>query len=115
VTRSGAIIVHSFIHMEPVTDCIDLYMQETILRLQVESVPRHLCVKRMEHSKYSSTHSRYVYWMGLNSQLHPPHAVPNIIPVGQEARWVTLSGWRNPKLMPILGIDPSNVNKIAKT
>jgi hypothetical protein len=89
VTRAVAIIVHSFIHMEAVTDSIDLYLQETILRLQVESVPRPLCVKRMEQSKYSSTHSRYVYWMGLNGQLHPPHAVLNIIPVGQEARWVT--------------------------
>ena len=92
MTRAGALIVPSFIHIEPIAGSIDLYPQETMFkttgRYMVEPVPRHLCVKRMEQSKYSSTHSRYAYWMGLNGQLHAPATVLNIIPVGQEARWV---------------------------
>lgn len=92
MTRAGANIIPSYIRMGRITDSTDLYLQETILRLQV-CTWLNLCLgmfvwRRVGQSRYSSTHTRYVCWMGLNGQLHPPPVVVNIIPVGKEARWV---------------------------
>jgi hypothetical protein len=92
VTRAGANIIPSYIRVGRITGSTDLYLQETILRLQV-CTWLNPCIgmfvwRRVGQSRHSCTHTRYVCWMGLNGQLHPPPVVVNIIPVGQGRRWV---------------------------
>lgn len=90
MTKAGAFILPSFIHMEPVTCFTVWYLQEKILRLQVGTW-LSLCIGTFAWNVWSrwsiAPHIPDVSWMQLNGQLHPPPTVVNIISVGQEAKW----------------------------